>query len=122
MKQDTLPYQIGVEIKRNNMEHYSIYCTAEQTKKALILHAPIKHWGNTSNLITPTAEQMIGWLEEQRIFIHIDYDFSDNDKPYKCEMCLFNGMTNHRGWFISRKEATLDAIDAALDYLIKNKK
>ena len=120
------------------MENYTIYCTEEQTLKALKLGAPITVTSNhsdvankkyyevyhyesktTTAIIIPTAEQMCGWLEEREIFIHIDYDFSDNKKPYKCEMCLFNGMTNHKGWFVSRQKATLAAIDAALDYLKK---
>ena len=66
--------------------------------------------------------KIVDWLEEHGIFIHIDYDFHNNDNNYKCEMCLFNGMTCHKGYFPSRKEATLAAIDAALEYLTNNKK
>ena len=63
------------------MDRYTINCTSEQTKKALALGAPIDHSGvpfeDLESLgyseyyktiiygIIPTAEQMIGWLEEQ---------------------------------------------------------
>lgn len=62
------------------MNKYTIYCTPEQTKKALELGAPIKECGyyfkkqigcntisDTDLHIIPTAEQMIGWLEENGI-------------------------------------------------------
>ena len=58
------------------MEKYTIYCTAEQTKKAIDLDAPIlvsprdffeelPHFnmmieGYDASIILPTAEQMIG--------------------------------------------------------------
>lgn len=108
------------------MEKYTIYCTLEQTKKALELGAPIKYehdcYGVPTSPITPTAEQMIGWLEEQECIKSIDvgkssvWDASvsghnDGDGYIFCDTCLY-----------SRKEATLAAIDAALEYLSNNKK
>lgn len=130
------------------MNKYTIYCTEEQTKKAFELGAPIQTFGypdlgeikekvlklnRQAELYTtddgglmvgqiPTAEQMIGWLEERGIWIHfcksnqrpelLSYSISKLNKPLKR---VFIG-----GEFPSRKAATLAAVDAALDYLIKN--
>lgn len=57
---------------------YTIYCTPEQTKKALELGVPIEKkeiqvcdnaknffWHDDFYYNYPTAEEMIGWLEEQ---------------------------------------------------------
>ena len=48
------------------MDRYTIYCTEEQTKKALELGAPIEseyiELICKSFLIYPTAEQMIGFI------------------------------------------------------------
>ena len=109
------------------MNQYTIYCTPEQTMKALELGAPITATLNTfePNLYEylgaffriPTAERMIGWLEEQGFYFYIFKDY------------CWNGEVQYgNNWYYSiddvnsRKEATLAAIDAALDYLIKNKK
>lgn len=103
------------------MERYTIYCTEEQTKKALELGAPIEkicyalneHWQDK----TPTAEQMIGWLEEQGITVEmVKCETHWFARTYSDENTNFN-----KGRFFSRKEATLAAIDAALDYLSKLK-
>lgn len=76
--------------------------------------------------ITPTAEQMRGWLEEQ-YHIHIEPEYSLTSKNY--DFCILDenkSMGEDRTMFndkfglpsyASRKEATLAAIDAALDYL-----
>lgn len=124
------------------MEQYSIYCTKEQTKKALELGAPIKfkticHYDLQDGkfipypdldidingdpiLIPPTAEQMRNWLEDifsLRFYCGEDSDgfifvniYSPQERIAKAENC------------ISPIQAALAAIDAALDYLIKNKK
>lgn len=79
-------------------------------------------WNNSTNCLIPTAEQMIGWLEDivlkeihvQRLlngmwsffFVNENEDFVIKDKSE----------------FNSRKEATLAAIDTALEYLNNNKK
>lgn len=107
------------------MDRYITYCTPEQVKKALELGAPIKiecfstatedHWHE----VIPTAEQMIGWLEEQGVFISIVPDTDENtcaNYVETKEFSLSNVVCS------SRKEATLAAIDAALEYLTKNKK
>ena len=120
------------------MNNYTIYCTEEQAKKALELGAPIhknvitccytEPWGyeeefekETDELILPTAEQMVNWLEEQNVNVTIS-----NVGSYICSVWrnASNGIkyfnfTNNS--FSTRAEATLAAIDAALDYLIKNK-
>ena len=115
------------------MEQYSIFCTEEQTKKAFELGAPIKirpyvtqekaidfAYVNAGIVFNcPTAEQMLGWLlekiddinvvkEEKGTWLFILYP--ENTMDYQ----LKNG-------FSSRKEATLAAIDAALEYLIRKK-
>lgn len=116
------------------MEQYTIYCSPEQTKKAFELGAPIvllpnyeeykgfpfvRHTnGNEYPCVIPTAEQMIGWIEQQGMFIQVM-------KPYNnADLWLYyvRPVDAHRADFNTRKEATLAAIDAALDYLMKKKK
>lgn len=126
------------------MNGYSIYCTPEQTKKAFELGVPINTIGCTRGEIPllddyvelvvmddntsiiseiPTAEQMIGWLKEQEITIHI-FPFAE-DKTFvwiirfSCEGIKRNMCSDI---YNSRKEATLAAIDAVLKYLTNNKK
>lgn len=105
------------------MDEYTIYCTKEQTKKALELGAPIKiecfstatedHWQE----VIPTAEQMIGWLEDQEGIEEITVSktvmwiWGENHT-------LINGSPNYS----SRQESTLAAIDAALNYLKRNQR
>lgn len=118
------------------MNKYIIYCTEEQTKKALELGAPIRREidlfsPNMENLPTfrdtkdsdivvfiPTAEQITGWLEEQGIRLHIDAQFNNTYSWY----VVAPGKISALNECATRKEATLAAIDAALDYLSKNKK
>lgn len=120
--------------KLSEMNKYSIYCTPEQTKKALELGTPIEfikvgegkplHYicsrENKGYYKIPTAEQMIGWLEENNIENIIvckkdggDYGYTVYHTSHKKPLQRF--------WFSNRKEATLAAIDAALEY-ISNKK
>lgn len=122
------------------MINYTIYCTETQTHKALELGAPIEvgrkgnryfnikiqtYYDNVkkSTIYIPTAEQMIGWLEDQGIWIHfckpnqrpnlLSFSVSNINEPFRRE---FVG-----GEYSSRRDATLTAIDAALDYLVKIK-
>lgn len=111
------------------MNKFKIYCTEEQTKKALELGAPIEittiDSGNpfcpNYGAVAPTAEEMVGWLEEQEEIsdLHIF-------KPlvhWTFELYASNGDgKNNQPLFNSRKEATIAAIDYALNFLIKNKK
>lgn len=113
------------------MDKYTIYCTEEQAKKALKLGAPIKirpyvtqekaidfAYVNSGIIFDcPTAEQMIGWLEEQGI-TSIEITFCKESK-WKFE--IFGEIYDYGAPYSSRKEATIAAIDAALDYLIKAK-
>lgn len=112
------------------MERYSIYCTEEHTKKAFALGAPIdfkchkvlyldggysyeiEENDGEPVLEAPTAEQMIGWLENNGFYFSINTIGGSVEIDFDC---IYE---NHS---ISRKGATLAAIDAALDYLIKNK-
>lgn len=109
------------------MDKYSFYCTPEQTKEAFELGAPIKMVlleGNQLQPIQPTAEQMIGWLEEQGLAIDVINDGSGFKWSawVKQSSCLdFHFIDENHRCVSSRQEATLAAIDAALDYL-NNKK
>lgn len=112
------------------MERYNLYCTKEQAERAYKLGAPIKELeefnavpactiGLSSKLYEiPNAEQMIGWLEEQGLAIDTEWSWGgqvtiwvwynpDKEHVY----------TSHAN---SRKEATIAAIDAALEYLEDN--
>lgn len=111
------------------MEQYTIPCTEEQATKAFELGANIIKVEEDFNAVPtcyvdksddlyeiPTAEQMIGWLEEQGILIDVEmrtgiaYVYDRKNKVYVKTITI-----------PTRKEATLAAIDAALDYLSKNK-
>lgn len=107
------------------MNKYTIYCTEEQTKKALELGAPIETCGyyykqqfgcntisDTDLHIVPTAQQMIGWLEEQGFYFRLDTSGCSVEIDFNCIIEKIN---------IPRKEATLAAINAALSYLVLNK-
>lgn len=141
------------------LSDYTIYCTPEQTKKALELGAPIETFGNKmicremvevakslgetedveqflnkrhatiigdSSYRFPTAEEMIGWLEKQDLQIILSvgscnmwgFDIYNIDLPLRKQNVHHEDCLS----FKTRKEATLAAIDEALDYLTKNKK
>lgn len=122
------------------MKRYEILCTPEQTKKALELGAPIMvipegykedaiHFkmyldGENASIVLPTAEQMQGWLIEKGILIIIEPSAKEFYSSYSVRRN--DGMWRNRvfndGYFSTRKEATLAAIDAALEYLSNNKK
>lgn len=125
---------------------YTIYCTEAQTKKALELGAPIENhnytFGNNETCTylgkdytkqpaldwfaqQPTAEQMLGWLEEQGVKCFICQDMYDDDS-YNIQINNKLVRTGHPQYnyplsYHFRKEATLAAIDAALEYLVDNK-
>lgn len=95
------------------MFQQTLFCTPEQTRKALELGAPLKPYTANGYVESgcaeiPTAEQMIGWLEECSMFCEIrHYEY------------FYHSYVNdtYLGHFASRKAATLAAIDAALEYL-----
>lgn len=123
------------------MEKYTIYCTEEQTRKAFELGAPIKKdaskldllycvkleerdsiTGYNYWLIPPTAEQMIGWLED---VMPISEEFSIEqiivERYFDGSWNYFIGTRESEECYSSRKEATLAAIDDAIDYLTRKK-
>lgn len=124
------------------MNRYSIYCTSKQTMLAIKLGAPLKfipmfrygddslpkfidrnRWDPDEFCYCPTAEQMIGWLEDQNIWIHfckpnqrpnlLSYSICHMNPPFKC--------IKVGGEYSSHREATIAAIDDALDYLTNSK-
>lgn len=119
------------------MNQYTIYCTPEQTRKALKLGAPIETYKpiiidskaggsfTTPTMEIVTAEQMIGWLEVQKYIssIEVSHQYRINKYCYY----IFDDYGNDiesldsKIRFNSRPEATLAAIDAALDYLCDKK-
>ena len=119
------------------MNEYTIYCTEEQTKKALELGAPIYTAPYFSVLIYevrnffvkddtcyyfPTVEQTLGWLEEQNIAIDLHAYFKvNNSRINHYEYTVTDSTRVFNGSKITRKEATLAVIDAALDYLSNQK-
>lgn len=122
------------------MDRYTTYCTEVQTRRAIELGAPIKYideskitfeekqhsvyipskWGY---FLCPTTEQMIGWLEEQHPIKEVAiYRYETlGELNWCCDIYKEDGdyVVYCIGKHISRKEATLAAIDAALDYLEK---
>lgn len=118
-------------MEKKVMSDYTLFCTPEQTKKALELGATLRiftsndslidsHWVsyNFGEYYTPTAEQMLGWLEEQSNIIELCIKKYGN---WRYEIYIEPHSYLEEGGFNSRKEATLAAIDAALEYLIKHK-
>lgn len=119
------------------MNRYSCYCTKEQTKKAFELGAPIEekmsyvkkrgHLTLHREAIPPTSEQMIGWLESNYFGSIEPCKYGDGSEEWGYR--IFDKNMNAILWhnskdkqLYSRKEATLAAIDAALECLTNNKK
>ena len=116
------------------MEQYTIYCKREQTKKAFELGADLtpcrgakKNFIFASNRFNsqlsekyciPTAEQMLGWLEEEEKVREICIQ-RYGDWVY--QIYIYPDILLDKSGFDSRKEATLAAIDAALEYLTNQK-
>lgn len=122
------------------MYRYTIYCTEVQTKKALELGAPLEvcnynevntdrgffNKDTVSCYRKPTAEQMIGWLTATMDITtwHINYFPTVNMYGYTIIgkdvvlECDRGEMSKYL--YKSSKEATLAAIDAALEYLVEN--
>lgn len=115
------------------MNKYTIRCTPEQTQKALNLGAPLEigegkgtilcrlqNYHTYKACVIPTAEEMIGWLEEQGIQIVFITDLYNRWQGllYDIKKPMSEGQHIHQCNYVStRKEATLAAIDAALEYL-----
>lgn len=107
------------------MNKYKIYCTEAQTIKAHGIGAPIDETAVMPPTMfigekiysIPTAEQMIGWLEEQGILIDIHFYCVSWDIGVRTKTgnILYQKMA-----IDTRKEATLAAINVALEYLSNN--
>lgn len=113
------------------MNRFTRYCSEEQTKKAFTLGVPLikcdsrdKHmiyWGHMCYprltdypYAIPTVEQMIGFLRGKGIKFHFD-----DETDYWRIDCSMLPLSDAYG---VSEQKELAAIDAALDYLIKNKK
>lgn len=101
------------------MKRYTIYCTEEQAKKALGLGAPIST--TLDDLINRTwfkvtAEQMIGWLEAQKNILEICIK---KKSTWRYEIYIEPHTLLENSCYFTRKEASLAAIDKALDYLME---
>lgn len=104
------------------MDKYTLYCTEPQACKALELGAPIERFDvssieGRSIYNYPTAEQMIGWLEEQDIFININHIRAGYGSWIKT-ISTNENISENLGYVPTRKEAMLNAIDRSLEYLI----
>lgn len=129
------------------MKRYTIYCTQEQTSKALELGAPIDEAMSRYNarnaiqrvesgketleeyakqgialvdcqyvkkaLKIPTAEQMIGWIEENK---YMSIEVVRTPVGYRYFAYFVEGR-KIGGRYDTRSEATIEAIDAALEYI-----
>lgn len=117
------------------------YCTKEQVEKALRFDAPIvkaEHLQDLFNrkycfidgiqpaIITPTSEEMIGWLEEMGVLVdinpinglHFNWILRTKELDEGSNQLMWESQyTTPKREYNSRKEATLAAIDAALEYL-----
>lgn len=107
------------------MNRYTLYCTAEQTKTALELGAPIEKkeiqlcdnaknffWYDGFYYNYPTAEQMINWLEKYGFHFEMARFYTALEHDKIGTMGFYEG---------TRNNTTLIAIDAALNYLSNNK-
>lgn len=119
------------------MDEYEIRCTEKQAKKALELGAPLETRTNKNPFVDvgffncrgqfvcesydiPTAGQMIGWLESTIRISDIDV-YRGGSQYWTFSVTLFCGNIIGKENYFTRKEATLAAIDAALNYLINRK-
>lgn len=111
------------------MNSYTIYCTSEQTKKALELDAPLyrlsmsvddSHLRDKSirveeqdelvDYAIPTAEQMIGYLRTRGFKFSFDDIYNYWAVSYDLKI-INKGNSNNK---------ELDAINTALEYLSNN--
>lgn len=73
-----------------------------------------------ASVILPTAEEMIGWLEDG-VFREVNVQEFANYWEYSLYTSSDDVVDSRIRHFHSRKEATLAAIDAALEYLMSKK-
>ena len=104
------------------MEEFTIYCTEEQTKKALELGALIingKYYHKICKIgeveyATPTAEQMLGWFRSKGLRFKIAEYTNSTFWQYHIESSFKCGSE------LCYRDAVLSLIDAALDYIADN--
>lgn len=114
-----------MNMKTKTLLDYTIFCTEEQARKALELGAQLKTYTADGYVESgcaecPTAEQMIGWLEDE-VFREVNIQYFGNYWEYNLYTSS-EDLVSHKGNFRSRQEATFAAIDAALEYLTNNNK
>lgn len=120
------------------MQDYELRCTAEQTRRAYELGAPLEEqcignnnvdldsisvsngYGGSIYLIIPTTQQMMGWLREQGVNAYAAFEGVNMYLP----ICFVGDSVYQEDiaqYLIYKKpeQAELAAIDAALDYLEK---
>ena len=109
------------------MNRHIIPCSEEQIRKAVGLGAPIRevmHYEFKIEYQEVTAEQMIGWLEDQEEIHEVEITTAYDEYGKGWCYCIFNKErcnVNFNRDYPSRIDATLAAIDAALEYLENNK-
>lgn len=118
------------------MEQYKIKCEEEQAYKALKLGAHLRIFSNRGQIsdetakkwdmfnvgiVTyrlPSAEEMIGWIESNTHITQILIDGMEGTWGYRIYKVTTSDALE-ANCYKTRKEATIAAIDAALDYLLK---
>lgn len=130
------------------MKKYEIYCSEEQSEKAYKLGAPLNkayrqdgtrklwytlpyndpNWQNCDAYYIPTAAQMIGWLESKKglkyFCVEKDYDLESEkySDTYSWRVVFNDTSFFSEDCYETRQEATIAAIDAALEYLTEKSK
>lgn len=117
------------------MEEFTIYCTPEQTRKALKFGAQIRivssvlHSSNIKTVsvsngfaIIPTAEQMINWLRiKHKVFCNVIDEYSHGSENFIYYIEVNKGHNDiYRSWReceLSHYKAVMCVINLALGYL-----
>lgn len=127
------------------MEQYTIYCTEEQTKRAFELGATIQQIAlgacdyynhhtkiNDYYYVIPRAEQMLGWLREEKgLYIDTTWSYNNTGDEYisliwrqycGIMLCLENELMIEIKPEKTYKESVLKCIDRALYELERKQK
>lgn len=112
-----VPSDVPCQIhKMTDYLYYDGECDDEDMRRDdVILIEGTEEYGDMV-VYLPTAEQMIGWLEEQENIAEICIKKYGN---WRYDIYIEPYHHQEEGGFSSRKEATLAAIDVALEYLSK---
>lgn len=126
------------------MQDYELRCTAEQTRRAYALGAPINDYDGVIYdfdergcisvegtpvleieqdekrdwFYIPTTQQMIGWMREQGVWIYVK-GYRQYNTFYACLQKQGLTRAEFTDDFEKPEQAELAAIDVALDYLEK---